>query len=532
MKITTMRRGDKDYVYLYTSRRVRGKKNPDVIKRYVGILDERTGLVTPKKVPPETFLASIHDGEFTCKELGNILIARKVAETLGIPEYLDRTFGENSKIIYALILAIAVNPLYSSDYTKYVSKYYLDDIVVKETLTAKDINQALSDFQSRISSAYFGTHERTRRLVFMLGNTSYGGDPIERMSNKEYARWVPERVMFIVTDDEGDPLFLRSSASGMSASESLRKAAAHANFAGGTNTFVLGTLSPETMMAMVNGGVHFVSDADHMLYDDDVLNRLTHDLGDDWTIREYGSDSYHVLEAGLGIYREGNGLRTKIGRADGMSDALAVLRMSAWFDQKEFERLLKDITTVTNRKVDALRSMSLESARNHLMDGSMESQFISVSEGDDGGIRVKVQKKKRRQMALAASTHIMVSDHMSWEEGMHCLMIERDIVAHSRPIADVVLNRKKWSGYSYSFLALAAMMIRMHLEKMFNGYGKRYASVEEIFQIASTYTIVNVNGHLYRSRMTKEVESMFEFLGIDVEDPISAQSHEMTEEGE
>lgn len=32
--------------------------------------------------------------------------------------------------------------------------------------------------------------------------------------------------------------------------------------------------------------------------------------------------------------------------------------------------------------------------------------------------------------------------------------------------------------------------------------------------------------------MTKEVESMFEFLGIDVEDPISAQSHEMTEEGE
>lgn len=532
MKITTMRRGDKDYVYLYTSRRVRGKKNPDVIKRYVGILDERTGLVTPKKVPPETFLASIHDGEFTCKELGNILVARKVAETLGIPEHLDRTFDENSKIIYALILAIAVNPLYSSDYTKYVSKYYLDDIVGKETLTAKDIDQALGDFQSRMSSAYFGTHERTRRLVFMLGSTSYGGGPIERVSHKEYARRVPERAIFIVTDDEGSPLFLRSSASGVSASESLRKAAAHANFAGGTNTFVLEALSPETMMAMVNGGVHFISDADHMLYDEDVFNGLTHDLADDWTIREYGSDSYHVLEAGLGIYREGNGLRTKIGRADGMSDALAVLRISAWFDQKKFEHLLKDITTVTNRRVDALKNMPLETARNHLMDGSMESQFISVSEGDDGGIRVKVQKKKRRQMALAASTHIMVSDHMPWEEGLRCLEIQRNVVAHSRPLADMALNRKEWSGYSYSFLALAAMMIRMHLEKMFNGYGKRYVSAEEIFQIASTYTIVNVNGHLYRSRMTKEVESMFEFLGIDVEDPISAQSHEMTEEGE
>ena len=506
MKVITVKRCDKDYVYLYTSRRVRGRKNPEVIKRYVGILDERTGLVTPKKVPPETFLALIHDGEFTCKELGNILVARKVAETLGIPERLDMTFDENSKIIYALVLAIAVNPLYSSDYIKYVSKYYLDDLVGKEALTAKDIDQALGDFQSRMRSAYFGTYERTRRLVFMLGSTSYGGGPIERLSHKGYARRVPERAIFIITDDEGNPLFLRSSASGMSASESLRKAATRANSTGGTNTFVLEALSPETMMAMVNGGVHFISDADHMLYDEDVFNGLTHDLADDWTIREYGSD--------------------------GMSDALAVLRISAWFDQKKFEHLLKDITTVTNRRVDALKNMPLETARNHLMDGSMESQFISVSEGDDGGIRVKVQKKKRRQMALAASTHIMVSDHILWEEGLRCLEIRRNVVAHSRSLADVALNRKKWSGYSYSFLALAAMMIRMHLEKMFNGYGKRYASAEEIFQIASTYTIVNVNGHLYRSRMTKEVESMFEFLGIDVEDPISAQSHEMTEEGE
>ena len=532
MKITTVRRGDNEYVYLYTSRRIKGRKNPAVIKRYVGILDRETGLVTPKKTPPETFLGQIHDGEFTSKELGNILIARRIAETLGIPEYLDRTFGKNSKVIYALILAIAVNPFYSSDYMNYTSKYYLDDIVGKGSLTAKDIDLALDDFQSRMSSIYSGTKERTRRLVFMLGNASDGRGPIEGVSKEGYAAMAPGRMMFIITDDEGNPLFLRSSAAGMSVAESLRKAAAHANATGGKNTFVLDNLSPVTMMAMVNSGVHFVSDADRMLYEGDVFDRLTHDLSEDWTVREYGSDSYHVLEAGLGIYREGNGLRTKVGRADEMKDASAVLRMSAWFDQKEFEHLLKDVTTVTNRRVDALRSMSLESAERHLMDGSMESQFISVSEGDDGGIRVKVQKKKRRQMAMAASTHLMVSNHMSWEEGMRCLRIEQSIVAHSRPIADVVLNRKEWSGYSYSFLALAAMMIRMHLERMFDGYGRNYASAEEIFQVASTYTVVNVNGYLYRSRMTKEVESMFEFLGIDVGDPTSAQSYGMTGGGE
>lgn len=95
MKITILRRGDKDYVYLYTSRRIKGRKNPAVIKRYVGILDGETGLVTPKKVPPETFLAQIHDGEFTCHDLGSILVARKVAEALGIPGYLEDVFGED-----------------------------------------------------------------------------------------------------------------------------------------------------------------------------------------------------------------------------------------------------------------------------------------------------------------------------------------------------------------------------------------------------------------------------------------------------
>ena len=518
MKVITVKRGNKDYVYLYTSRRIRGRRNPAVTKRYVGILDPETGLVTPKKVPPETFLAQIHDGEFECKELGNVLIARRVAEALGIPEYLDRTFGEDSKVVYALVLAIAVNPLYSSDYTGYASKYYLDDIIGKGDLTARDIDRALGDFHTRLSSVYSGTRERTERLIFMLGGASGHGGPADAGSYNAQAGAVSGRTMFVVTDSEGDPLFLRSSAAGMSMAESVRKAAAHAEATGGTNTFVLGPLSPETMAALAYNGVHFVSGADPMLNDEGVLDGLTRDLADDWTVREHGSKSYHVLETRLGIRRDGDGLRVTVGKDGDAKDDLAVLRASAWFDRDEFGRLLKEMTRVTNRRVGVLRSMSPESAREHLTDGSMESRFISVSEGEDGGTVVKVHRKKRRQLALGACIHLLVSDRMSWEEGLRCLEVQRDVIAHSRPIADVVLDRREWSGYSYSFLALAAMMIRMRLERMFEGYGKGHASAEEIFQAASRYTVVNVNGHLYRSRMTKDVESMFEFLGIEVDD--------------
>ncbi len=67
--------------------------------------------------------------------------------------------------------------------------------------------------------------------------------------------------------------------------------------------------------------------------------------------------------------------------------------------------------------------------------------------------------------------------------------------------------------------ASTAMMIRMRLERMIDGYWKGCVSAEEIFQTSSTYMMVNVNGHLYRSRMTKEVESMFEFLGMGAGNP-------------
>ena len=140
MKIQIVHRGDKDYAYACTSKRIKGKDNPTLIRRYLGTLDPETGLVTPKKVPPETFLAQIHDDEFTCTDLGNVLIAKSVAESLGIPGTLERFFGDDYRIVYALALAISVHPTYSSEYLDYVNNYHLEDVIGKSRITARDID--------------------------------------------------------------------------------------------------------------------------------------------------------------------------------------------------------------------------------------------------------------------------------------------------------------------------------------------------------------------------------------------------------
>lgn len=507
MKITILRRGDKDYVYLYTSRRIKGRKNPAVIKRYVGILDGETGLVTPKKVPPETFLAQIHDGEFTCHDLGSILVARKVAEALGIPGYLEDVFGEDSKVVYTLVLAIAANPLHSSDYLGYACKYYLGDIIGKRALTAKDIDRALGDFQSRMPGIYADSRNVRERLVFLI-------DPAGPCSGRP--GMMPGRMLFVITDGDGNPLFLRSSAAGRSMSESLRAAVSHANASGGSNTFVLGSpVSTETMVAMVSDGVRFIMNADTMLDDGDVFDRISEEFADDWSVTELDSVKYHVLEIGMGILREGGGMRAVFGRPGQLRNATIVLRAVVWYDQEEYERHMRDLSLVTRRRVEALRNMGIDSAREHLSDGSPESRFISVHENEDGSVGVRVHRKVRRQIALRSSVHMFVSDQVSWEEGMHCIGIRRDVLSHTGPIAQVAVDRRERSGYSYMFLAFAAMTIRMNLERTVREKGLDYASADEVFQTASSYTVVDVNGYLYRSAMTREAEALFEALEID-----------------
>lgn len=515
MKIATMIRGNKEYVYLYTSKRVKGRKNPAVIKRYVGILDRETGLVAPKKVPPETFLAQIHDGEFTCQDLGSILVARKVAEDLGIPGNLERIFGEGSDVAYALVLAIAVNPVHRSDYLRYVSMYYLDDIIGKRGLTARDIDRALGDFHTRMSTAYLGAVNVKERYVFIIGADLGNADHHHGIPYGLADGTASGRMFFIVTDTSGNPLFLRSSSVGSSVAESLRTAMAHAGSADSGDTFVLDrTLPVEALVAIFRYGMGFIMNADGLL-DDDVLAGLTGELADDWSSREFDSASYRVLETNMGIFADGGGFRTVFGGPDRTDGAAIVLRAAVWYDHDEYERRVKELSVVTRRRVDAIKNMPFETAREHLADGSAESRFISVRENDDGSTGVTVHRGMRRHAALRSSIHMFVSDRMAWEEGMRCIKVRRDVVSHSKPIARVASDRKERSGYSYLFLALTAMTIQMNLERTVRDMGLGYVCADEVFQAASSYRAVRVNDHVYRSAMTREAESLFEALGID-----------------
>lgn len=522
MKIQTVHRGDKDYAYVCTSKRIKGKDNPILIRRYLGVLDPETGLVTPKKVPPETFLAQIHDGEFTCMDLGNVLIAKSVAESLGIPETLERFFGDDYRIVYALVLSISVHPTYSSEYLDYVNNYHLEDVTGKSRITARDIDDALDDIHGKIRTAVTDMSGIERRYVFVIDDVitddihgrrtfSYGG--IDGMA--------PGRMFFVITDEAGNPLILRSSPAGASVGESFRLAIRRADMTGGTNTFVLSrAVSSETLYTLASRGIHFMANMDHLLDDPDVLRKLTEKMVDQWEERNTGSRRCHVLEIGMGLTRNEEGSPEPLfGRIDELKGSTIILRAMAWYDHDEFDRLQKALSIVTRRRVEALDSMTVDDAREHLRDGSIEASFITVDEGEDGAARVSVRRKARREAAMLSSIHLCVSDHLSWEECIRCIDTNRSVVSHLRPIVQAVVDRKPRSGYSYAFLAFTAMRIRMELEKRVQEAGLGNMSAERVFQMAASYRAVNVNGYMYRSSIPRDAERLFDAFGIDVRVP-------------
>lgn len=530
MKIQITNHGDKAYAYACTSKRVKGKDNPVMVRRYIGILDPETGLVTPKKVPPETFLAQIHDDEFTCLDLGNILIARSIAESLRVPEYLERIFGERSKVVYALVLAIAVNQIYSSDYMDYVNGYHLEDVIGKGRLTAGDIDDALGDFHNRVQDIVTDLANHENRYVFVIDDvttediigrraSSYGGND----------RAVSSRMFFIITDDSGNPLILRSSSAGASIGESFRVAIRRAERAGGTNTFVLNRrVSSGTLFTLANNGVHFMANMDHLLDDVRLFRQLTGGMANLWRERTLDSRRYYVLEIELGILPGDDGHpRLVFGRTGELRDATLVLRASIWYDFDEYDRLAKELAQVTRRRVEALEAMTIDSAMDHLRDGSIESSFISVSEREDGSVKASISCKARREAAMLSSIHIAVSDRLSWDECIRCNDMERSIASHARPIASVAVDRKPRSGYSFLFLAFIAMRIRMALEKRVQEAGLGKMSAERVFPIASSYRVVRVNGYTYRSSIPKNAERLFDALGVDTNIPLTGGDRSM-----
>ena len=103
-----VQRGKKKYAYTSTSVYEPGKKYPKTVNEYLGVLDEETGKIVPKKNRHNADKL-LDDDTLAGRRFGGSYLLLGIAERIGLREDLFRSFGPDGERILACAVAQALS---------------------------------------------------------------------------------------------------------------------------------------------------------------------------------------------------------------------------------------------------------------------------------------------------------------------------------------------------------------------------------------------------------------------------------------
>ncbi len=503
MKLHIEKHNSTEYLYLCSSNRIDGKQHPVTTKRYVGIVDSKTGLVTPKKVPPEAFLAQIYDREFSSADIGRIILAKHAAESIGMLDYLESMFPDKANVIYATVLSLVADPYVKSDIVRHMSKFYLDDVLGTNTIRSKPIADTLHNLHKDLMRTIQRTTTQDQKCVFVL----------KADSHQRIDKVVPSNVVFLVTGTDGTPLFARSLESASGPAESYRIAMKYAREAGGSSVLILDSPEgPDVLSSLAVSGISFISEADNILDEDEVISYCALLSENEFSHKIWNGKECMVHEIPL-VFKRSEG-KWKVAVSENNSCEAVKLRAYLWYDPADYDSQLSLFKKMSHYKTEELKTMSLDEASIYLNDGGVESHFMSVARDNSGGTKVITHTKTRRLMAMRFSTHLFVTNSSSWSDCMIYMDLQRRLIRNSDPIMNAVMGRDG-SRIGRVYLACLSVMVRLTIEKMIADSRLEGFTVDEVMDAASHYTVVRVNDFVYHSRIDRNTRRVFVELGID-----------------
>lgn len=211
-EIYYVQRGNRKYAYKSTSIYVPGSKYPKTVNEYLGVLDETSGKIIPKKnrVSADNFLES---DDLMGKRFGGAHLLKSISERIGLREDLFWCFGSEGDKILACAIAQALSggPLSSVEDT-------VDGCLIGEMLglDSRFSSPRLSEFTKHLGGSINNLENLfERRLKRVSGTLSFDLTSASSYSNvKEWAEWgynrdnekLKQMNIGLVTDRTGVPL--------------------------------------------------------------------------------------------------------------------------------------------------------------------------------------------------------------------------------------------------------------------------------------------------------------------------------------
>jgi hypothetical protein len=206
-----VQRGKKKYAYTSTSVYEPGSKYPKTVNEYLGVLDESTGKVIPKKSRSSADNL-LDDDSLTGRRFGGSYLLLDIAEQIGLREDLFVSFGLEGERVLACAVAQALSggPLSSTEDT-------VDGCMIRELQGIKGSfsSPRMSEFTKLMGDAYGNLEELfERRLKRTDGALSY--DLTSASSNSHIRGWAEwghnrdnekmrQMNIGLITDKQGVP---------------------------------------------------------------------------------------------------------------------------------------------------------------------------------------------------------------------------------------------------------------------------------------------------------------------------------------
>lgn len=511
MKVLIEDHNGRRYVYLYTSKRASGDPRPKVMKRYMGILDEPSGMVIQKKVRPEELLSIVHDRELECVTRGSVLLADSVARSYGIRDSILSRFPEYGDVLYGMALVVALEPHRIMSLGDCFAGYCMEGIVERDRTRAAVVREAVGYLQKNAWAKIELDATPDKLYIFMFTGPSLilkNQSGIHALS--EQGSYIQNNSVFFVTDDSGLLLMVRSKDNSSEIVDTISTAMGYAKRRCESPVLVLDRGMPlETLARVAFKGFEFIYDATSVESELGFMQSEAESPTDHWRAVKIGTSEYRINEVPLEL-RDVCG---KLGfvRGSGKSDRL---RAVMWYDPKELDQRMDVLRSMTRFRTAQLSSLPLDDAREFLKD-NIESQFMSAEPEEDGGTRVRVRTKKRRVMALMSCVRTFITNASTLEECIWCIDIQSYLRIQSEPLAYAMSDNRGKYRHGSTSLAVEAIKIRACTENAARAAGLEGTDVDLLYSEAARYGVVRNNGFLRRSSVPARTARLLERMGVD-----------------
>lgn len=206
-----VQRGNRKYAYRSTSVYEPGSKYPKTVNEYIGVLDEGTGKIIPKKnrATADKFL---DDDSLAGKRLGGSWFLLRLAEKIGLRDDLFRSFADTGDQILACAIAQALSGGPFTDVEDTMESSMVRELMgIRKRFTSP----RMSETTHLLGTAYRNTEELFERRLARTGD-SLGYDLTSVSTHSDIGGWgewgynrdeedMKQMNVGLVTDKKGVP---------------------------------------------------------------------------------------------------------------------------------------------------------------------------------------------------------------------------------------------------------------------------------------------------------------------------------------